>query len=203
MSQKIDYKRLYLKYKGKYLNLKNKLESQIGGWSNDLKDVFKKNKLDLVERKYSREQSVYDSFAGDPDEYTTYTYSIGNKDIFKIEEVNGIIERDLTSSGKFVFAVRILKGAEDFGLIMIAKFLVQSFQTTSIRKRFSKLKIYISKEMPIMQDDIKLLNKLGFIKEEDSFGSIIYVFDPNELYKITIDPVYNNFRHNNITNLIT
>ena len=167
MNQEIDYQVKYLKYKEKYLNLKNKLNKQIGGWNSDLIKIFKENKVDLVEKISTQNQGIYDSVSGDPDEYKTYTYSIGTEKLFRITETNGIIEKDLDIEGKFIFAINILIGAVNYDLEKILKLLIELFETTSLKEEFTKLKIYIPKE----NNNETILTKLGFTKKDDMFNS--------------------------------
>ena len=182
MIQKINYQDKYLKYKGKYLNLKNKLNKQVGGWSSDLKKVFKENKVDLVEKESTQNQEISDSVSGDPDEYKTYTYSIGNEKVFKIRETNGIIERDLDNEGKFIFAVYILEGSFNYGPEKILKLLIEFLAKTE----FTKLKIYIPKNFII--DSIEsILTLLGFSKHDTTENLISFVFDKSKLISSVLE----------------
>ena len=167
MNQEIDYQVKYLKYKEKYLNLKNKLNKQIGGWNSDLIKVFKENNIDLVEKISTQEQQYHESPSGDADEYKTYTYSIGNETVFRITETNGIIERDLDIEGKFIFAINILNGAVN-DLEKILELLIKAFETT-LKEKYTKLKIYMPKE----NNNETILAKLGFTKKDDNLNSYV------------------------------
>lgn len=167
MNQEIDYQVKYLKYKEKYLNLK--LNKQIGGWNSDLIKIFKENNIDLVEKISTQNQGIYDSVSGDPDEYKTYTYSIGTETVFRITETNGIIEKDLDIEGKFIFAINILIGAVN-DLEKILELLIKAFETTSLKEKYTKLKIYIPKE----NNNETILTKLRFTKKDDNFNSYVF-----------------------------
>lgn len=131
--------------------------------------------MDLVEKISTQNQGIYDSVSGDPDEYKTYTYSIGTEKLFRITETNGIIEKDLDIEGKFIFAINILIGAVNYDLEKILKLLIELFETTSLKEEFTKLKIYMPKE----NNNETILTKLGFTKKDDMFNS--YLFDKSKL----------------------
>ena len=168
MNQEIDYQVKYLKYKEKYLNLKNKLNKQIGGWNSDLIKIFKENNIDLVEKISTQEQQYHESPSGDADVYKTYTYSIGKETVFRITETNGIIERDLDVKGKFIFAINILNGAVN-DLEKILELLIKAFETT-LKGKYTKLKIYMPKE----NNNETILTKLGFTKKDDNLNSYVF-----------------------------